>query len=122
MKVEFKQKQTELISLGSLMSEQFLSIAIETSKQLGWVLGNVNETGFIAYTRNGFFAWNAEVKIKIINGLATIQSQSLGNEFSDVRGNKMNIEIFISTFKNVKSKLSTYEPEMKYLVSKTKIA
>jgi len=122
MKVEFKQRQTELLSLGGLKPEQFLSMAIETSKQLGWVLGNVNETGFIAYTRNGFFAWNAEIKIKIINGMATLQSQSLSNEFSDVRGNKMNIEVFISTFKDIKNKLSSREQELKYIASKTRIA
>ena len=122
MKVEFKQKHTELLSLGGLKKEQFLALAIETSKQLGWVLGNENEMGFIAYTRNGLFAWNAEIKIKIINGSAMLQSQSLCNEISDVRGNKMNIEIFISTFKNIKSKLSAHEPELKYIISKTKIA
>lgn len=122
MKVEFKQKQTELLSLGGLGAEQFLSIAIETSKQLGWVLGNVNETGFIAYTRNGFFAWNAEIKIKIIRGMATLQSQSLANEFSDVRGNKMNIEVFVSTFKNINNKVSGREPDLKYITSKTRIA
>ncbi len=122
MKVEFKQTQTELLSLGGLKKEQFLATAIETSKQLGWVLGNVNEMGLIAYTRNGLFAWNAEIKIKIINGSAMLQSQSLGNEISDVRGNKMNIEVFISTFKNIKNKLSIHEPELKYIVSKTKIA
>ncbi len=122
MKLEFQQKQTELLSLGGLKAEQFLEIAIETSKQLGWVLANVNETGFIAYTRNGLFAWNAEIKIKIISGSATLQSQSLGNEFSDVRGNKMNIEVFMSTFKNIRNKLSIHETDLKYIVSKTKIA
>jgi flagellar basal body rod protein FlgG len=122
MKMEFKQKQTELLSLGGLKTGQFLAIAIETSKQLGWVLGNENEMGFIAYTRNGFFAWNAEIKIKVISGMATLQSQSLSNEFSDVRGNKMNIEVFISTFKSIKSKLLLLEPELKYIISKSKIA
>ena len=122
MKVEFKQKQTELLSLYGLKADQFLSIAIETSKQLGWVLGSINETGFIAYTRNGFFAWNAEIKIKIINGMATLQSQSLSNEFIDVRGNKMNIEVFISTFKNIKNKLLSRDPELTYIISATKIA
>ena len=122
MKVEFKQKQTELLSLYGLKADQFLSIAIETSKQLGWVLCNVSETGFIAYTKNGLFAWNAEIKIKIINGLATLQSQSLGNEISDVRGNKMNIEVFTSTFKNIKNKLLGGEPELKYIIAKTRIA
>jgi len=54
--------------------------------------------------------------------MATLQSQSLSNEFSDVRGNKMNIEVFISTFKDIKNKLSSREPELKYIASKTRIA
>lgn len=122
MKVEFKQKQTEYLSLDNLNAKQFLALGIEASKQLGWVLGSVNQTGFIAYTRNGFFAWNAEIKIKFIDGLAMLQSQSLGNDITDITGNKKNIEVFISTFKNIKSKFSIGEPELNYIIPKAKIA
>jgi len=122
MKMEFKQKQTEHLPLDELNTEQFLTLAVETSKQLGWVLGNVNETGLIAYTKNGFFAWNAEVKIKIINGLGTVQSQSLGNEITDIMENKKTIQIFMSTFMTLKNKLVTSQPELKYINSKTKTA
>lgn len=103
MKIEFKQKQTEELSLNNLKAEEFISIAAETSNQLGWAIGCKNETGFIAYTNNGLFQWNAEVKVKIVNGSATLLSQSLGNEPRDVVGNKNNIENFISTFKDLTS-------------------
>ena len=122
MKVEFKQKHTEHLLLDELNLEQFLAFAIESSKQLGWVLGNVNENGFIAYTTNGLFASNAEVKIKIINGLATLQSQSIGNEIDDIRQNKKNVQQFISTFNNLKYKFLNREPELRFIISKTKIA
>jgi len=111
MKMEFKQKQTEQLPLDNLRTEQFLNLAIETSKQLGWIFGNINETGFIVYTNNGMFSWNAEVKMKIINGTATLQSQSGGDDLADVRGNKKNLQNFISTFKSLKNKLLPKEPE-----------
>ena len=66
MKLLFSQKHIELLSLDNLTAVQFLCLAIETSKLLGWVFGNITETGFIAYTSNGLFSWNAEIKLKII--------------------------------------------------------
>jgi rhomboid protease GluP len=119
MKMEFKQKQTEQLPLDNLRTEQFLNLAIETSKQLGWIFGNINETGFIVYTNNGMFSWNAEVKMKIINGTATLQSQSGGDDLADVRGNKKNLQNFISTFKSLKNKLMPEDPESIYENLKT---
>lgn len=110
MKIEFKQKQTEQLPLDNLGTEQFLNLAIETSKQLGWIFGNINETGFIAYTNNGMFSWNAEVKVKIINGIATIQSKSGGNDLTDVLENKKNLQNFTSTFKSLKNKFLAEKP------------
>ncbi len=121
MKVEFKQKQTELLRLDNLNDEQFLSLAIETSKKLGWILGYENQTGFIGYTNNGVFAWNAEIKVKISNGFATLQSHSQGNEMRDVIGNKKNLQNFITTFSNLKQVflLGKPEPAYKNLLSET---
>lgn len=106
MKVEFKQQQTVQLPLDNLKTEQFITLAIETSNQLGWVVANITEVGFIAYTNNGLFAWNAEVKIKIINRLANLQSYSRSDDIIDVIENKKNIQKFISTFNNLKNKLS----------------
>lgn len=102
MPTGFAQKHIEQIPLDNLTEEQFLSMAMETLKQLGWVVGNVNKTGFVAYTNNGLFSWNAEVKLKIERGLATLQSRSRGDDIIDLRGNKKNLQNFISTFKDVK--------------------
>jgi rhomboid protease GluP len=110
MKIEFKQKQTEQLPLDNLGTEQFLNLAIETSKQLGWIFGNINETGFIAYTNNEMFSWNAEVKIKIADGIATLQSQCEGNSLTDVKENKKNLQNFTSTFKSLKNKLFAEKP------------
>ena len=80
MRYEFTQKHIEELHFGNLTPEQLISVAIETSKSPGWVLSNVNETGFVAYTNNGIFSWNAEVKFKIKNESAHLLSQSRGNE------------------------------------------
>jgi rhomboid protease GluP len=73
---------------------------------LGWVFGNINTSGFIVYTNNGFSSWNAEVRLKINNGLAILQSESRGDDVKDVRGNKKNLQSFISTFNRLKKLLA----------------
>ena len=105
----FSQKQVEQLPLDNLTTEQFLSLAIETSNLLGWVFGNISKTGFIAYTNNGLFSWNAEVKLKIKNGLANLQSQSRGDDIIDLQENKKNIQNFISIFEGLKKTLTSEE-------------
>ena len=107
--MRFSQKQAEILQLDNLTTEQFLSVAIETSNLLGWVFGNISETGFIAYTNNGLFSWNAEVKLKIRHGAANLQSESRGDDFIDFRENKKNIQSFITTFKDLKETLTPDE-------------
>ena len=104
----------EHLPLGNLTKEQFLSIAIETSNQLGWVFGYINKTGFLAYTNNGLFSWNAEVKLKIKDGSADLQSRSRGDDIIDVKENKKNLQSFVSTFKSVKKILTPEELAIKY--------
>lgn len=104
--MKFANKQTEELPLTNLTIPQFLSLAIETSKLLGWVFGDINTAGFIAYTNNGFALWNAEVRLKIKNGLAILQSESRGDAVKDVRENKKNLQRFIATFNDLKKSLA----------------
>src|SRR5664279_1997932 len=99
MAIGFTQKHIEQIPLDNLTREQFLSLAIETSNLLGWVFGNITKTGFIAYTNNGLFSWNAEVKLKIDTGLANLQSQSRGDDIIDLRENRKNLHNFVTALK-----------------------
>lgn len=112
-------KQIEEIPLTNLTIPQFLTLAIETSNLLGWVFGDINTTGFIAYTNNGFSSWNAEVRLKIKNGLAILQSESRGDDVTHVRENKKNLQNFISTFNSLKKPLTLKElvPEYEKLKS-----
>jgi rhomboid protease GluP len=114
MEMRFTQKHIEQLPLDNLTIEQFLCVAIETSNLLGWDFGNISETGFIAYTKNGLFSWNAEVKLKIKNGLANLQSESRENEIINLGKNKKNLQGFISTFKSLKKTLTPEEIASKY--------
>jgi len=98
----FSQKQSEDISLDNLSIEEFLNLAIETSNLLGWVFTETNDAGFTAYTNNGLFSWNAQVKLHITDGSATLESQSRGDDITDLRGNKKNLQSFFSTFNGLK--------------------
>ena len=99
MTIRFAQKHMEELPLGNLTAGQFLSVATETSKQMGWVFGDISSTGFIAYTNNGVFSWNAEIKLKIKKEVAYLQSRSRGDDIVDVRENKKNLQNFIAAFK-----------------------
>lgn len=114
MTIGFSQKHLEQLPLDNLTTEQFLCVAIETSRLLGWDFGTISETGFIAYTKNGLFAWNAEVKLKIKNGLANLQSESKGTEIIYIEENKKNLQNFISTFEDLKKSLSLDQLELIY--------
>ena len=111
--MEFTQKHIEQLPLHDLTIAQFLRLSIETSKLMGWDFGIISETGFIAYTKNGLFSWNAEVKLKIKDGLVNLQSQSIGNEIMDLEKNKKNIQNFILTFKEVKDKSASGQSALK---------
>ena len=108
--MKFANKQIEQLPLANLTISQFLTLAIETSHLLGWVFGDIQATGFIAYTNNGLFSWNAEVRLKVTNGVAILQSQSRGDDVKDVRENKKNLQNFISTFNGLKKSLGHKEP------------
>jgi rhomboid protease GluP len=112
--MKFANKQIEELPLTNLTVPQFLTLAIETSKSLGWVFGNITTAGFIAYTNNGFSLWNAEIRLRIENGLAILQSESRGDDVKDVRENKKNLQSFISTFDRLKRSLVYEAPVSGY--------
>ncbi|MEO7121094.1 MAG: hypothetical protein ABIY62_08355 [Ginsengibacter sp.] len=121
MKIEFTQQHMEQISLDDLTPEQFLLLALETSRQSGWIDANVIKTGFVAYTNNGMFAWNAEIKLKISDKFATLQSQCRGNGYLDIVENKKNIQSFILKFNALKKILTSDKPELKNRIIKTNL-
>jgi rhomboid protease GluP len=114
MLIKFTQKHTEELPVNDLTTEQLLHIAIETSRSLGWVFSNINTTGFIAHTNNGFFSWNAEIRLKVYSGSASIQSSSRGDNVIEFGKNKENLYSFIEKFNEVKKILVPERFPMKY--------
>lgn len=114
MAAGFTPKHIEDFPLNDLTQRQFLVLANETATKIGWKVDYLSENGLIGYTENGMFSWNAEVKIKIENGLANIQSASTGSEMMDWGKNKKNVANFMAAFEELKPTLTKEELDAKY--------
>lgn len=114
MSVGFTPKHIEEVPLYGLTKEEYLVIALEAAKEMKWKVSYTSSSGLIAFTDNGMFSWNAEIKIKIENGSANLKSSSTGNEMMDWGKNKKNIEKFVLSFNSLKLKLTKEELGLKY--------
>jgi rhomboid protease GluP len=114
MAIGFTPKHIEDFPIIGLTKEQFLILAIETAKKMEWEVGYISDVGLIAFTNNGMFSRNAEIKIKIEYGLANLNSASTGNEMIDWGKNKENIQEFISTFEKLKLTFTNEDLNLKY--------
>lgn len=114
MAIGFTPKYIEEYPLSDLTQEQFLVIANESMKKMQWNVGHISNNGLVAYTDNGIFSRNSEIKIKIENGIANLKSASTGSEMIDWGKNKGNINDFIATFNELKSTLSKEDIEINY--------
>lgn len=110
----FTPKHIEEVPLYGLTQKEYLVIALEAAKEMKWAVSYTSNNGLIAFTDNGVFSWNAEIKIKIENGSANLKSSSTGNEMMDWGKNKKNIEKFILSFNALKLKLTKEELLLKY--------
>ncbi len=107
-------KHIEELPLDNLTTEQFLVLAIEAAKTLGWNVGYTSETGFIAFTKFSMSSWSEEVKVKIDGDNANLKSECTGSQMVDWGKNKKNIENLVSTFNKLKNSFDTEELSKKY--------
>jgi len=114
MAIGLTPKHTEDFPFHELTQEQFLALSYETAMQLDWKVDYISSNGLIAYTNNGMFSWNAEIKIKMENEIAAIQSASTGSDMMDWGKNKKNVEDFRTKFVALKSTLTLEALETKY--------
>lgn len=114
MAVGFTPKYKEDFAIHGLTQQQFLVLANEAAVKMEWKVVYLSDNGLIAYTDNGLLARNAEIKIKIENDIASIQSTSTGNEMVDMGKNKKNVHSFISNLEELKQVLSKEELDTKY--------
>jgi rhomboid protease GluP len=114
MAIGFTPKHVENYPLNGLSPEHYLVLAFETADKLGWKVVYLSKSGLIAFTENGMFYWNAEIRITIVEGIAKIISSSTGNDMMDWGKNKKNVLNFISHFEALKSTISDDEIKDKY--------
>lgn len=114
MAIGLTPKYVENFPLNDLTKEHFLTLAVEAANEMGWSVAYKSDTGIIAYTNNGMFSWNAEIKIKLEDDHATLTSASTGNDMVDFGKNKRNITNFIFNFGTTKASLSNEELDAKY--------
>lgn len=110
----FSPKYTQDINLDNLSPEQFLVLALEAAKNLGWNIGRTYKTGFVAYTKFSMSSWSEEINVKIENGTATLKSECTGSQMADWGKNKKNIVALVAAIDEQKSTITPEEMVQKY--------
>jgi rhomboid protease GluP len=108
------------LAIGDLTYKQFVVIAFETVKELGWRIRFLSDAGVIGYTDNGGFSWNGELTVKLEDDFASVQCVTVGNVTEDFGRCKTAVEQFITQFEDLKDNFTEddlhrlykeYEPE-----------
>lgn len=111
-----KSKQNML--LDGLTNKQFLVIAFETIKYLGWRIRFISDAGVIAYTQNSEYSWNGEITVKLVQDAADVQCVSISNAIRDFGQSERVISQFITAFEKMKSAFTEDEIRQKYKIYK----
>lgn len=119
MAIGISPQHTEELLFNNLTKEQFLIVAIETAKQLGWNIATVDNTGFIAYTTLSIRSTGEEITIAIENNTATLKSKCIGGQIIDWGKNKKNIRNFLEIFNEQLNTLTIEQIEEKLEILKT---
>lgn len=109
----FPPKHTQEYQLDGIGEEHFLVLAMEAARNLGWNLGSVNQTAFVAYTKFSWSSWSEEINVQVQNGLVTLRSECTGNQIADWGKNKENIKALLLKIEELKSVLTQEEIELK---------
>jgi rhomboid protease GluP len=101
-----------------LSNKQFLVIAFETIKYLGWRIRFVSDAGVIAYTQNSEYAWNGEITVKLEDDKANVQCVLISNMVSDAGQSEHAVSQYIAAFEKMKDAISDDEVNEKYKIYK----
>lgn len=106
-------KYVQDLPLNELSPEQFLVLVIEAANRLGWKIAYQSETGIISYTGFSMASWSEEVKVKIDETSANLQSACMGNQVFDWGKNKKNIEQLITAIEVTRAAFTPEELQSK---------
>lgn len=97
------------VPLDHFSGEQFLIIALEAAKKLNWTIGNISETGFVAYTKFSMKSWSEEIEVTIESQNVRLKSECTGSQVVDWGKNEENIEKLLSAVNELKN---DFTPQM----------
>lgn len=118
----FSPKFEKEFLLEELTQQEFLVIAVEAAKELGWNIGTTNESGFIAYSGFSMRSYGEEIKVSINGNTVNIKSECLSNQLFDYGKNKSNVEDLITACKHIKPNFTKEELQYKFEELKQKLA
>lgn len=97
-------------ALGVLTQQQFLALARQAATQKGLTIGYTSDNSFTGYTNNGAFSWNAELTIKVENGLAQIACIPTAYGHMDTGKNKELVTSFGAKLDELQHNYTTAAP------------
>lgn len=110
----FSPKYIDNLPVYDLGKKELFVLAFEAVKKLNWNISYLSESGFIAYTKFSMSSWGEEVQIKIEVGNINIKSECTGSQIVDWGKNKKNINLFLSSFEEVRKNIDSVNIAEKY--------
>jgi len=110
----FPPKYIEDFPLENLSEKEFLIIALESAKALGWKIIEANEAGFSAQTNYIAGARNERVEVNMINRTPRLMSKSTAGQINDNGGNARNIKSLIAKVNELQNSFSHLDVAIKY--------
>jgi rhomboid protease GluP len=114
MAIGFIPNYTQDLGLDGLTHDQFLAACITAANSLDWDIRYISDSGIIAFTGKKMFRRKQKFSVRIENGIATIRSESTGNEMVDWGRNRKNVEQFIARTAEVKNSMSPSQMDRTY--------
>ena len=114
-------KHTGRIALTGLTKEQALITCYEAAMNLGWRVGTVITSGFMAYTKLSLSSFGEEVVVELEDEFAKVTSHCTGNQLFDWGKNKSNLDNFEEAIRQIINSYSASELDYKYRELQPKI-
>lgn len=86
------------LTLKSINPQEFMSLAVQACRQMGWTMYPMEEDGVLFYTQGSPISYQEEIRIHLVENKATITSRSVSEYLYDQQQNVNNILAFRSAF------------------------
>ncbi len=106
MSIGFPPKFVQQVSLTELTPAQFLVVALDAARSIGWDIGAIEHSSFVAYTSFSLSSFGEVVKITVNENQVEIRSSCTTLQLLDYGKNRRNVRRFVSVFNNLKQSLS----------------